>query len=796
MPILEPLCWGYWGAMADIFYFRSPRRPTSTPRRSPANRNKASITKRKRPGSMETFNPHACMARFDEPTFCPSNVSAILATYSLPLAGPTTSVPLSVPDLLDDDEDVEDEAGGVPLTPQQANGYGSRATTVEHHPDATLDDPVESNSSAGGPLASEFPTLGSTPTRSGRGDVSNNDAERQARLTPHRIFTMPPPVAPRSVLGSSHPRPVSQELWDEEDGRRLRFALEGFDISEVPRFMIPDALGISSERDGTEQGSMQTHSSSSASLRDTQTGVFDGSGMMDVPHSAQQLQHSLLSGNDIQGAHNSQRDMDLIARSTGATSMLMRLDDDELAVDDPRRNYDFTEFMDDWRLRSAVDSRVALFQDGTQPSMDTWRPPDHLSRDMVGPQLLDMQGLRWDTIGPDRKDALAARVQLCRHTSCSSSPTSKHDALPQKTQESEEVYRFRSFTPRHLGRTPHYQLRNALAATSRSDIFYSSGSKVLRTSLACPASQDTVMDFVKPTSLSAGFRITCLAASPSLTGSSNSLLLAGGFNGEYALLNLDQENGPGLHEGFVTHAYNGLVTHIHTFAARRTGTPQAALCSNDRKLRLLDTNTLRFTADFTYPHAINCSTTSPDGRLRVLVGDSRDAYITDAERGDTLVKLRGHLDHGFACTWSPSGVHVATGAQDGHTLIWDARNWSQPLHSLSSIMSCPRSLHFTDTGALVVAESDDVVSIYDAGTFRKRQDIRFFGSIVGVALLDGGAELAVANADETVGGLLTFQRTAQGLIGGSFGARMPGREGAGRGLRRARGPAVGSCVYV
>ncbi|KAK1079077.1 hypothetical protein LTR48_008238, partial [Friedmanniomyces endolithicus] len=109
-------------------------------------------------------------------------------------------------------------------------------------------------------------------------------------------------------------------------------------------------------------------------------------------------------------------------------------------------------------------------------------------------------------------------------------------------------------------------------------------------------------------------------------------------------------------------------------------------------------------------------------------------------------------------------------------------------------MSCPRSLHFTDTGALVVAESDDVVSVYDAGTFRKRQDIRFFGSIVGVALLDGGAELAVANADETVGGLLTFQRTAQGLNGGTFGVRMPGREGAGRGARRARGPAVGSCV--
>ncbi|KAK0260077.1 hypothetical protein LTS09_005412 [Friedmanniomyces endolithicus] len=778
--------------MADIFYFRSPRRPTSTPRRSPASRSKASITKRKRPGSMETFNPHACMARFDEPTFCPSNVSAILATYSLPLAGPTNSGPLPVPDLLDDDEDFEDEAGGVPLTPQQVNGYGSRATTVEHHPDATLDFTAESSLGAGSPSASGFSTFGSSPTRSTRRDASNDNAEQQGQPTSQRIFTMPSPVLPRSVLGSSHPRPVSQELWDEEDGRRLRFALEGFDISEVPRFMIPDALGISSERDGAEQGAMQTHSSSLAFLHDTQSEMFDGTVIRGGPHSAQQPQHSLVSGNDTQGTHTSQRDMDLIARSTGATGILMRLDDDGLAVDDPRRKYDFGEFMDDWRLRSAVDNRVALFREGTQPLTDTWRPPDHVPRDMVGPQLLDMQGLGWDMIGPDRKDALAARVQLCRHASSHPAPASRPDAVPPKTQEREEVYHFRSFTSRHLGRTPHYQLRNALAATSRSDIFYSSGSRVHRTSLACPASQDTVMDFVKPTSLSAGFRITCLAASPSLAGSSDT----GGFNGEYALLNLDQENGAGLHEGFVTHAYNGLVTHIHTFAARRTGTPQAALCSNDRRLRLLDTNTARFTADFIYPHAINCSTTSPDGRLRVLVGDSRDAHITNAERGETLVKLRGHLDHGFACTWSSSGIHVATGAQDGHTLIWDARNWAQPLHSLSSIMSCPRSLQFTDDGALVVAESDDVVSIYDAGTFRKRQDIRLFGSIVGVALLDGGAELAVANADETVGGLLTFQRTAQGLNGGSFGPRMPSREDARWQARRAWGPAVGSLLCI
>ncbi|KAI7119347.1 hypothetical protein KC352_g33345 [Hortaea werneckii] len=127
-----------------------------------------------------------------------------------------------------------------------------------------------------------------------------------------------------------------------------------------------------------------------------------------------------------------------------------------------------------------------------------------------------------------------------------------------------------------------------------------------------------------------------------------------------------------------------------------------------------------------------------------------------------IATLHGHTDHGFACSWAQNGLHLATGAQDGKTLVWDARNWSRPLYTLPSTMSCPRSMHFMDNDGLIVAEDEDVVSVYDPSTFAKRQDIRFFGSIAGVALLDGGDELALANSDKTVGGLMSFQRTARG----------------------------------
>ncbi|KAK4954594.1 hypothetical protein LTR10_008027 [Elasticomyces elasticus] len=717
-----------------MFYFRSPRKANpSTPRRSPTTRTKAAITKRRRPGNMETFNPHACMARFDEPTFCPSNVSAILARYALPFSGSAGSGPQTVPELLDDDDDIEDEPGGVPLTPHHAESCSTQevaAGGVSLNPVECLE---ESSMSRAGMSAL---------THSGSESTDGVAHEVQLDvITPPRSFTMPFGASmPRSVLGSSHPRPESQELWDEEDGRRLRFALEGFDISEVPRFLIPDEVGVPRAQD------VVTQSTATHEFND----VFHETGLTSLLPLAlpgmppQRLQHD---------AQQSQPNTFPADPANRYVDMPMVLDDDGLAVDDPRRNYDFADFLDDWRLRSTLDKRLTPFEHGSQPSIQSWRPPDYVSRDCFASRLWDMQGIRWDLLGPRRKDALVARGQLCRHSP--SSPAA-FDVLstPSATTEEEKAYHFRSFTPVHIAKTTHYQLRSALAATSRSDVFYSTGDKVLRTSLASPTLQHTIMDLSKPTNLSAGFRVTCLTASQSRAG--RNYLMAGGFNGEYAMLNLDAEDAE-LQEGFVTHAYNGLVTHIHTFDARHSGMPQAAFCANDHKVRLMDLGTARYT----------------NGRLRALAGDSRDVYITDAERGDTLMKLRGHLDHGFACAWSPNGNHVATGAQDGLTMIWDARNWSEPLGSLTSIMSCPRSLHFADDGALVVAESDDVVGVYDGGTFAKRQDIRFFGSVVGVALLDGGAEMAVANADKTVGGLLMFQRTAQGLNEGTFGQQVP-----------------------
>jgi WD40 repeat protein len=274
------------------------------------------------------------------------------------------------------------------------------------------------------------------------------------------------------------------------------------------------------------------------------------------------------------------------------------------------------------------------------------------------------------------------------------------------------------------------------------------------------------MDLSRPTTSASPFRITCLAASPAVDNFSTSadkLIFAGGFNGEYAFANLSVNNDCSRNEGFVSH---DLVTHINTSHDRISGLPRAVFCSNDRKLRVLDVQTTRFTDVFHFEHALNCSASSPDGRLRIVVGDSNEALVTDADRGGTLVALKEHTDHVFACAWSPSGRYVATGAEDGFVAIWDARNWKRPVETKPCFMSSSRSMNFADDDSLIIAEEEDVVSIYESRHWQLAQSIRFFGSIAGMALVDGGNELVIANSDRTVGGLLSFHRSAQGLCAG------------------------------
>jgi len=308
-------------------------------------------------------------------------------------------------------------------------------------------------------------------------------------------------------------------------------------------------------------------------------------------------------------------------------------------------------------------------------------------------------------------------------------------------------------------RYSHFQLRNLIGATSKNDVYYGSGTKVYRTD-PCSQTEDVVIQFRNYPNLYP-VRISTLAAS-------NNVVVAGGYSGEYAMKALDAPTNTYHVEGVVTNDDNGITNHIHTYPSRTSGgNPQAVFCSNDSMIRVLDCYRNQFVSELQFDWAVNCSATSPDARLRVVVGDAREVIIVDADKGDKLHSLNGHIDYGFACAWSDDGYTIATGNQDLMVRIYDARNLSQAVTVLDVEMACVRSLRFSPNGGgprvLAMAEPADMVSIVDAVSWDSRQHIDMFGEISGISFTPDGNEFYVANYDPHVGGLLEFERRGEGL---------------------------------
>jgi len=289
-------------------------------------------------------------------------------------------------------------------------------------------------------------------------------------------------------------------------------------------------------------------------------------------------------------------------------------------------------------------------------------------------------------------------------------------------------------------------------------------------------SKSVIMDLSNPTVESSfhalhgterGIVISTLA-------SAYNVLVAGGFSGEYGVINLGADHAIKHTEGLITDHHNNISNHVQVHLSPHSSLPLATFASNDWGLRTLDINTNRFISEHKYDHAINCTAISPDQRLRVLVGDDCKVKICNAETGEILQDLEGHRDYGFACDWADDGWTVATGNQDMQVKIWDARKWTnssgmaQSVATIAAEMAGVRKLKFSPLGSgkriLVAAEPADVISVIDCELFNSKQTINFFGEIGGLDFTNDGQDLIVANCDHMRGGLMEFERC--GLPGG------------------------------
>ena len=335
------------------------------------------------------------------------------------------------------------------------------------------------------------------------------------------------------------------------------------------------------------------------------------------------------------------------------------------------------------------------------------------------------------------------------------------------------------FNEMDMNRRPdyaHFQLRHNLSATSKNAIFFAYRPPRPDISVwdAWRLTHKTIVCFNPETgtescALDVNKRFSKedpkISKIHTLTAG-NGVLVAGSYEGVYAMksLSADFESAPVL--GEIAAGADVSTNHIQTYLDRQSGLPRVVFDSNDRTVRILDCTTSQWVARHKYPYQVNCSVISPDGRLRLLNGDGCEPIVANAETGETLAKLPGHEDYGFACDWAADGVTMATGHQDGIVKVWDARKLNRSIQTIAMEQAGCRSMQFSPLGSgkrvLVLAEPADFVHIVDAQTFESKQTIDFFGEISGIAMPPDGSKLYIANADAKYGGLMEFMRSHDG----------------------------------
>jgi hypothetical protein len=383
----------------------------------------------------------------------------------------------------------------------------------------------------------------------------------------------------------------------------------------------------------------------------------------------------------------------------------------------------------------------------------------------------DIQGIDWKSCQLARSEVRAFRMWHYSHIR-----SSVNDVLKSKASLSKHAkfpFQFHRTNCRAVPGIEHFQLRNTVEATSQHDLYYASKKKVMRADLSSPigssAAPSVVMDLHSPnmhSTLISGFRVT------SLTTVSNNILVAGGFGGDYAYINLESESSSKHTSGLASK--QDIVNHVGSSPGHAN--PTAVLCLNDpsETINILDCTTNRIIEKYTYkpdnlrhslaePVVANCTSTSPDGRLRLIVGDFPGCLLTDARSGKLLKEIPGHHHNAFACAWAEDGWSIATAAEDNQVRLWDARKWSA-VASFRVDNAPVRTLRFSPLGRgpqlLFAGEARDFVHVVETKLWRRQQRLNFFGDVAGLAVAADGSELVVGNGDMHYGGMMVWARSS------------------------------------
>lgn len=439
---------------------------------------------------------------------------------------------------------------------------------------------------------------------------------------------------------------------------------------------------------------------------------------------------------------------------------------------DTQNNLSLLGFLYHWSLNNTVATTkkpsptLAAFHDFRSRKATTVHKTD------LRGDKCDFQGINWKRLGVRRQEARKLRNgSYQNYRNLTRRGYSDSDLLSNSRidNDGENFFKFRLMDFNHKINLAHFQLRNLVACTSKNNVFYAGESRVYQMN-PIYRQKFTRMDLTEP-EVQSSHGLPWSSVQISTIAADHGILIAGGFHGEYGMMSLNQPDAKHV-EGLVVDHPNCITNHMQVQISRQSGLPEAVIASNDHGLRALDCTSNKFVKEHSYEQAINCSAQSPDFRLRVLVGDTCDVIISNADTGEVLQRLDGHDDYGFACAWADNGWHVATGNQDKLVKIWDARMWTRsdgkgkPLTTISSTMAGVRSLKYSPLGSgkrvLLAAEPADILSVIDAETYTSKQTLDLFGEIAGADFSPDGQEIYVGVHDDLKGGIMEFEKCGHG----------------------------------
>ncbi|XP_058207699.1 uncharacterized WD repeat-containing protein C2A9.03-like [Rhododendron vialii] len=327
-------------------------------------------------------------------------------------------------------------------------------------------------------------------------------------------------------------------------------------------------------------------------------------------------------------------------------------------------------------------------------------------------------------------------------------------------------YEFRRNSRSAKSTRPHFQSSNSVWATSKHDVYLQSHFSVTHWS-ALTCNKTEVLNssgHVAPCekhqgSLLEGFTRTQV----STIAVKDRLLVAGGFKGELIFKNLDR---PGVCFCTRTTYEDNASTNVVEMYNAQNGAVHLTVANNDCGVRDFDMEKFQLSKNFSFPWPVNHTSLSPDGKLRIIVGDNPEGMLVDSGTGKMVASLVGHLDFSSASAWHPDGLTFATGNQDKTCRIWDARNLSKSVAALRGNLGAIQPICYSSDGRfMAMAEPTDFVHVFDAKSgYEKEQEIDFFGEVSGMSfspdteLLFIGVCDAIGVWDRTYGGLLEFGR--------------------------------------